>query len=492
MAGFLDSFFGSPEQTQALGLLGASLMKGKGADGFLLANQYMAEAPERRLKKQYMDMQIQNMQSEMEARRIATEQAKRKQEILHSILGATGQPSQPASMGQLGSGSFGIVQPPEGQPAIPQSSPRVPNLSFDQLAALKMYGVDLVDLHKYANDPRKMESGSTYENRLTGQREYFPRLPEGMAQGAGGRYGFVPGYADSVADLEGRKARATEGARADLDPVEVVAPDGSKRFVPRSAVTRPQGLTQGGDADRFAILTQELQKAQAAGRTADVQAIQNEISRLPASARSTPSPSGLSVAGFQSAPSTAQTLSREAGGKINDSWLKTSYEPTLASGGTARDLLETVQVTRQAMRSMGGTGWSTQAKAAGAAILTGLGLAPKNAEMFAANAEVFQKTAMERLWTTLNEAKGPQTEGDADRASKTYASLRNTTKANEFILDFAEAKAQRDQIKAKFYQQALPIARDKGDLSEVDREWSKLAPSIFTMPSLQKWAGGVK
>jgi hypothetical protein len=43
-------------------------------------------------------------------------------------------------------------------------------------------------------------------------------------------------------------------------------------------------------------------------------------------------------------------------------------------------------------------------------------------------------------------------------------------------------------MKASFYQNALPIAKEEGDLQKVDREWSKRVPSIFSMPSMTKWA----
>ena len=70
----------------------------------------------------------------------------------------------------------------------------------------------------------------------------------------------------------------------------------------------------------------------------------------------------------------------------------------------------------------------------------------------------------------LNQAKGPQTEGDATRAKATFASLSNTPQANEFILDFAKAVAMRDKKKAAFYNEAMPIAREAGDLTAVDRD----------------------
>ena len=180
----------------------------------------------------------------------------------------------------------------------------------------------------------------------------------------------------------------------------------------------------------------------------------------------------------------------EAGDKINAAWLKTSYEPIVANAQTAQSLIDNTQVARDMMRKMGGTGWGTETKAVAANVLSGLGIAPENAKLFAARSQVFQKTAMDRLWTTLNAAKGPQTEGDATRAAKTYASLGNTTEANEFILDMAQAQAERDKARAKFYQNALPIAKEKGDLSEVERIWQQKMPSIFDMPVMKKW--GVK
>lgn len=362
--GLLDSFFGTPEQTQALGLLGVGMMgRGGFREGAGLAMGHLAGAEDRKMKRSLLDMQMQNYQSEIEQRRAAMEKAKRDEEFFQSIFGPQGAPS--AQMGQLGSGSFGVMPTAPGVPSIPQSGgQRVPNLSFDQLAMLKRRGLDLTELHKYANDPRKLESGSTYEDRVTGQQRYFPRLPEGMGPQAGGRYGFVPGYADSVADLERRKAGATAGVQADHDLVQVAAPDGSMRFVPRSHVLRPPSAAPAGptsmranpaDADRFAILTQELAKAEAAGNVQDAQAVRNEISRLSPAARTTPSPSGLAVAGgFQATPTTEQAAAAaeakaraEASGRASAARDDTSAKKAISARDTmdniwqARTLLET-------------------------------------------------------------------------------------------------------------------------------------------------------
>jgi hypothetical protein len=121
-----------------------------------------------------------------------------------------------------------------------------------------------------------------------------------------------------------------------------------------------------------------------------------------------------------------------------------------------------------------------------AGVLGALGV--PQAQQFAGNAQKFQSAAMDRLWTTLNDAKGMQTEGDAERAKQTFARLENTPKANMFILDLAQAKAERDRLKAQYFRQALPFAQKNGDLQEIERRWSEKAPSVWSLPMMQKWA----
>lgn len=309
--------------------LGAAASSGRGrgflgnvAHGGLLglqtysgAKNNQLELAERAKMGEYRDVQMEKLRADMEIRR-------QQQAAIDGILNRAGS-SQPAAPGQLGSGSFGAVPPASGVPAIPQPQPRIPSLSFDELATLKRYGVDLTDIHKYANEPLKLEAGSTYQNRVTGQREYMPKLPDGMVLN-GGRAGFVPGFQESVVGLEGARAQATEGAKAGLDPMQVQAPDGSTRFVPRSVVAgagqppaqRPAPTsmrTNPADADRYAILTQELAKARQAGNSQDVAALEAEISRLSPSARTATSPSGIAVAGpFQATPTTAQAAEAAA------------------------------------------------------------------------------------------------------------------------------------------------------------------------------------
>jgi hypothetical protein len=183
-----------------------------------------------------------------------------------------------------------------------------------------------------------------------------------------------------------------------------------------------------------------------------------------------------------------QKLTSENAGKVNDVFLKSVYTPLIESKGATVANIDSINQTRSAMEKMGGTGWGTETKATAASILTSLGVGGKNAEMYATNAQTFQQAANTRLQAALSLQKGIQTDKDADRQAATYATLKNTPQANAYTLDSLQAAAERDLMKARFYESALPIASKKGDLQEIDREWDKRAPSLFSMPSMQKWA----
>jgi hypothetical protein len=91
--GLLDTFLGNADQTQALSLLGANMMAGNTAQGLLSANQYMGEAPARRMKQQMAEMQMQEMQQKVE-------DARRQREFLSTLPS----PQMQASMGALSGG----------------------------------------------------------------------------------------------------------------------------------------------------------------------------------------------------------------------------------------------------------------------------------------------------------------------------------------------------------------------------------------------------
>lgn len=193
---------------------------------------------------------------------------------------------------------------------------------------------------------------------------------------------------------------------------------------------------------------------------------------------------GVQSSGNGLTPEAQNAVTQKGIEGFNENWVKGTYQPVQDAGNAANSIAAQVQTLRNIPIS---TGWGTEAKATAAGVLSGLGIAPKNAEMFAANAQKFQQVASERLWTVLNAAKGPQTEGDADRARQTFASLKNTDEANAFILDLAEANAKRDAMKASFYQDGYALAKKNGEFDRVDREWRKIAPSIWNDQIMQKW-----
>jgi hypothetical protein len=67
--GLLDQFFGNADQTAALGLLGAQMMRGDTAGGFLAAQQHLAGADDRRLRKGLLEAQVAETLAQAEERK---------------------------------------------------------------------------------------------------------------------------------------------------------------------------------------------------------------------------------------------------------------------------------------------------------------------------------------------------------------------------------------------------------------------------------------
>jgi hypothetical protein len=122
------------------------------------------------------------------------------------------------------------------------------------------------------------------------------------------------------------------------------------------------------------------------------------------------------------------------------------------------------------------TGPGTNAKVALAEVASAVGF--KNFDKFIGNAQQFRSITMQNLLKALAEQKGPQTEGDAERALKTLAGLGNTPEANRFILDVAQAKNNRTMQKANFIEKYRDLT---GNLRGAEKAW-RTAPenkSIF-------------
>lgn len=440
MAGLLD-FLSSPESQLGLGLLAAAGSGQRFGPGLLGAVQLAGQArqadEDRKLQTQYRQAQI----TELNRKSVADQQ---KQNALMGLFGMGGASQFGNPNSSVGTGSSAIPQAQAG--SMGARAAGLGNVTIDQIAAAKaLGGIDLTDQWKLAQTGVPMDSNKYYNRN--GQLSYLPQMSEGVAiDPLTGRAQAVPGYAEAAASIQGAQTGAQEAAKypftvgadrarqtqqAALDPVSVIGEDGNTYLRPRLDV-----MSGGGGSGQMAKRNPVME--------------QNAM-------------------------------------KINDNWITNTYQPTLDSASGARDMSNAISAIRNIDLK---TGWGTEAKAAAASVLSGLGIAPANAQMFAANSQKFQQVAMDRLQKNLMLQKGPQTEGDANRASKTFVSLANTPEANAFILDYAQAQANADLRKADFYREALPLAQQGQDLTRVDREWQKVSGSIWDDPLMQRWKLG--
>jgi hypothetical protein len=130
------------------------------------------------------------------------------------------------------------------------------------------------------------------------------------------------------------------------------------------------------------------------------------------------------------------------------------------------------------------TGFGAETKAAGAKVLSALGVA--NAEKFAANAEIFQAKAAETVLQKQLEQKGPQTQSDRELIEKTGAQLGTTTQGNRFLLTVAKEQLQRDIDQRDFYRNW----REKtGSFNGAESAWfaGEGGKSLFERPALKKY-----
>jgi hypothetical protein len=425
---------------------------------------------------------------------------------LFSEIGGGAQPStMPQAQAALAQGAQAGSVGPTAQnaatmSAMPAAAPRPTGLTLPTLQMASILGIKnadtLFNTYKYQNDGIERKAGTFYQNPVTGQREYVSDPTKGFAYDPStNTVAPIAGYNDTIAAQEGAKARATASANADYQPLPL-------------GYTGQDGRPLGGSVGGYIRTTSAPQQAPSTSRfdgldvsklspqqvaflqSKDPQAFANGVNRFSNS---------VQAAGQAVQPQGAPVLQSEAEktaqiGKIqgvqgaqndlNKNWITSSLNPVIEQGKAAQASLANLDALRNIDIK---TGWGAEAQANSAAFLTSLGLAPKNAQMYAANAQKFQSVAMDRLLTNLQAQKGPQTEGDSTRAQAVFAQLNNTPEANAFIADFARAKANMDARKSQFYQDALPLAKAAGDLTEIDRRWQKIQGSIWSDPVLQPY-----
>ena len=196
---------------------------------------------------------------------------------------------------------------------------------------------------------------------------------------------------------------------------------------------------------------------------------------------------------FAPSPSMTVNMPRvETSARINanEDFTKNVYRPTLDQAKRNTNTLAQLDVLDKLPISAE-TGWSKEAQAKAANVLIGLGYTGKQAQELASNAQTFNAIRGKQTWEMLGAQKGPQTEGDAQRAQATYAQLGNTPEANKFINSFQRAVIKRQQAEAKFYNQHYNEALAAGDLSQLERSWlntPQAQMSIFDMPEMKQFA----
>lgn len=207
--GLLDGF--NDDNTRfSLGLLAAAGPRFDGAG----IGQRMQEAlgSVDAYKQKQQALQLQNLQ---------LQQSKQKFDMIKGIMDQLGggkpdsQPVQPAKIGQLGSGTYGMGFPmQEGTPEIPEqprapASSRLANMTPEQIAMFKMAtGEDLSPIWKTAKEGFERKPGSFYED-MQGRRSYIGDPTKGFNVDGAGNVGVMPGYLGAQAAITG----ATEGAK---------------------------------------------------------------------------------------------------------------------------------------------------------------------------------------------------------------------------------------------------------------------------------------
>lgn len=399
-------------------------------------------------------------------------------------------------------------------PARARTGGRFP-MTLNQVAMLKgMGGPDLMDAYKVAHEGFERKQGSTYLMPDGSERSYA-RLDPGQVQNQDGSISNATGYVSSVVEAEDAKARAQESAKADYDllPVTYIGESGrpiggtrgayirSVRDLPKKGdrPTAPPTRTQGPanfptispeeqqsrDEDRLHILRTELS---AARNPRDIVAIQREIASVTRALGRSPGAGSAGGAPRLQSPAEARAqmgavdTNVKVGQDLNSNWIKEIHNPVQAEGKAARATLGQLATLQNIDFK---SGWGAQTRAAASAMLGALGI--KDAGRYATSAQQFQQVAMERNMTMLQAQTGPQTDGDSERAQQTFVRLANTPQANQYIADLTGANARIALRKAEYYNKALPLARERGDLTEIDRRWSAIAPSVWDDPALQKY-----
>lgn len=241
--GLLD-VFDDPGARLGIGLLAAAAPRFDNAGfGQRLAEgvEYLDQFKQQQAKQKFMDMQMQNLQSEIDARKSAQEKQQRMQEMISGMFGGP-----VSATTALGAGaSVGDVGPTVTNAARMNgtgSGGGIASMTPNQLALLKANGLDLTDVYKLTRPNLTNVSGTMVDTTDPANVGKFIADPTKGMDFKGGKVSVLPGFLESQDAITGGQAAAQERAKAGLDLVSVPQSDGTTRMMPRSAAV--QALNQ--------------------------------------------------------------------------------------------------------------------------------------------------------------------------------------------------------------------------------------------------------
>ena len=349
------------------------------------------------------------------------------------------------------------------------------------------------------------------------QKDFMPNAlaPTGMPTGAPAMAP-APEPGSFAADVASRRAAMPGGAAA---PVNALAPTAAPAAPANAMAAQPDvaslearyrrvaSIDTPGAKAEAALLLKQIDRASAERRLYTVPGVGLVDPTGRVIKPSAPTPTDLqrnyefaktpegggfkgSLADFKllSTPRTTITNVQEkaeagAFGKL----LVDQYNDISKAAGLAIRTLPAIEANLGALNAGLDTGFGTDAKKAGARVLSALGV--KDAEKFATSTEVFQSNAISAVLQKQLEQKGPQTESDARRIEQVGAELGKTKGANQFILDLAKEQLRRDIEQRNFYD---GWRKRTGSFDGAENAWfsGEGNRSLFDRPALKKYATG--
>jgi hypothetical protein len=272
MPGVLDTFFGTPDQTQALGLLGIGMMNGGFGQGAGMAMQHLGQAPERRMRAQLMDAQLQETLAQAEERKLKKAQFDRQLEMDRLFLGG-GVPGA-APIG----GAPGARQPTQGGFNAQQISQQF-GVPIEAVIADYRFngGRKIAELIAERAKPNWQNvNGNLVNTNAPGFQGGFQPGVNVSNDGRAtmwqpdGQGGLVVGAPRGAMDTYSAYQNISEGTKANYDPLTVTPAGQPPQMTTRGAIARnpqvqgnriPAGVQAERDSERGMILQAELAKA---------------------------------------------------------------------------------------------------------------------------------------------------------------------------------------------------------------------------------------